>query len=415
VVVVVDGQVARMSLLFRRPTTEARSTPLFSADLVSRMARADSRGMYVDADSAMRHDAVWACVTAISQGVSMMPVDVVRYSDGRRLEVSPTPQIVAAPSVFAAPLDWRYQVLASWLTAGNVWGLVTQTTANGMYPTRIELQSPACVRVQNLGDGVKVFVDNVEHQLWPVGDLWHVPAYTMPGQFLGLSPIGYHAASIGMGLTAQKFGSDYLADGGHPSAILSPEQTPTQEQAETLKRRFMELTRGNREPVVLPQSTKYTAIQINPEESQFLNTMRYSSEQIIGRVFLEDPADYGASAGSSGSLIYANRTDTDLARFKRRQFWITKLETCLTDLLPRPQVVKVNASAVLRMSDQERHELFKLRLESKTITVNEVRRIEDETPFPGEAFDEPGVPDAHADPTPDPTTEPTPTMQGGAA
>ena len=43
---------------------------------------------------------------------------------------------------------------------------------------------------------IQFFVDNVEEDLWPVGRLWHSPAYTVPGQLLGLSPIQYHALTI---------------------------------------------------------------------------------------------------------------------------------------------------------------------------------------------------------------------------
>lgn len=289
-----------MSLLFAKSEKRGIRIP---PDVLARMGYTQpSGGVYVDEDSAMRHDAVWGCVTRISQDVAMMPVDVVRYVNGTRQNVEPLPQIIAAPSVMAAALDWRYQVIASWLTAGNAWGLVTDTTANGMYPTRIELLAPRQVRVTN----GQFFVDNEPKDLWPVGRLWHVPAYTMPGYQIGLSPIAYHAASIGMGLTAQKFGNDYLGDGGHPSALIQPEGAMNEAQAITLKQRFLDMTRGNREPIVLPASTKYTPIQVNPEESQFLDTMRYSAEQIIARVYLEDPADYGLSSGGS-SLTYANR------------------------------------------------------------------------------------------------------------
>ena len=391
-----------MSLLFRRPE-EARSVRL-PADLVARISA--PAGVYVDGDTAMRHSAVWGCVTRISQDVAMMPVDVVRYVNGERQEVNPTPQIIAAPSVATTPLDWRYQVVASWLTAGNAWGRVTATTASGAYPTRIELLSPSQVRTQVLGGKLTLFVDDVETDLWPLGDLWHVPAYTLPGHPLGLSPIAYHATTISIGLTAQKFGADFLADGGHPSALIQPENMPNEEQAKALKQRFLDLTRGNREPVVLPSTTKYTPLQINPEESQFLDTMRYSAEDIIGRVYLEDPADYGLSAGGK-SVTYANRSDADLARFKRRQFWVTKLQGALTDLIPRPQVARLNTSVALMMTAKERHELHQLRLNSRTTTINEVRTVEDEPKF-GPEYDEPGIPpmeptasDPHGDDSPD--------------
>lgn len=384
-----------MSLLFREtPRRRVEERVALPGYLFQR----DTRGVSVDADTARRHDAVWSCVTSIAQDVSMMPVDVVRYVNGTRQPVEPVPQIIAAPSAFMAPLDWRYQLVDSWLTSGNAWGLVTASTASGMYPTRIELQSPADVRVWMDGSKVRYYLNNVEKELWPLGDLWHVPAYTVAGSVLGLSPIAYHRVTIGHGLNAQQFSNDYFADGGHPTALFQPEGTPTDTQVTTLKERLLSITRGNREPLILPSTTKYTPLQVNPDDSQFIEAMGYSALQVC-RIFREDPADHGVGVSGS-SVTYANRVDADLARFKRRQFWVTKLQDALTACLPRPQVAKLNVSAALMMTDKERHELHLMRLEAKTRTVNEVRKIEDETPF-GPEFDVPGIPET--------------TTQGGAA
>lgn len=376
-----------MSLLFPSARSEQRGVRL-PAGFVAALDRRGA-GVLVDSDSALRHDTVWSCRTRIAQDVSMMPVDVIRYVGGARQLVEPVPQIVAAPSSFVAALDWRYQVIDAWLADGNVWGLITQTSGNGAWPTRIELVPNHSVRVEEAAGGRRFFVDGERHELWPVGDLWHVPAYTVPGQFLGLSPIAYHRTTIGNGLAAEQFSADFFADGGHPSAILAPSTDPGPEAARAIKERFLAMTRGNRDLVVVPQDTKYIPIQVSPQDSQFIDTMRYSAEQIC-RIYGEDPADHGVSTSSS-SITYANRVDADLARFKRRQFWVTKLQNALTDLLPRPQVVRLNTSATLMMTARERHELHRLRLESRTTTINEVRRIEDEQPF-GPEFNEPGIP-----------------------
>lgn len=355
---------------------------------------AGNSGVYVDAESAMRHEAVWGCVTKISQDIALLPPDVFYREGGTKREVEPVPQIIAAPSVTSTPMDWRYGVVASWLSAGRAWGLVTQTDANREYAQRIELLANSQVRIDQTGNPTRFYVDNEPHELWPLGDLWLSPAYVMPGHPYGMSPIAYHAMTIGVGLTAQKFGHDTLADGGHPSALLQPEGALDETQAGKLKDRFMQLTRGNREPIVLPSTTKYTPIQISPEESQFLNTMKYSAEQIIARVYLEDPADYGLSGTGGGSVTYANRVDADLARFKRRQFWVTKLQTdVLGALLPPRQFVKLNTNAALMMTPKERHEVHALRLKSETTFVNEVRDIEDEPRFDDPKFDQPGIPD----------------------
>lgn len=375
-----------MSLLFRAQASHAEQRAKVPDYIVERMF--DETPVSVDMASAMRHDAVWSCRTRIARDVAMLPTDVVRYVNGEREAVNPTPQIIAAPSVTVRPLDWRYQIVDAWLGSGNAFGLVTQTTANGAYPTRIELVGN--VRIdQSTASRPRFFIAEREHFLWPVGDLWHVPGYTLPGSSIGLSPIAYHAATITHGLAASKFGSDFFTSGGHPTGILSPESDPKEEGARRLKEKFLEATR-RRQPVVLPQSVKYTAVQINPDDSQFIDAMRYTAEQIC-RIYGEDPADHGVSASGS-SITYANRSDADLARFKRRQFWVVKLQDALSELLPRPQVVRLNVDAALMMTARERHEVHKLRLDSRTTTVNEVRTVEDEPTFKAAEFNAPGIP-----------------------
>lgn len=339
----------------------------------------------VDASVALAHDAYWACVTRISQDVAMYPVDVL--AEARRNVQAP--EIIAAPSVFASPLDWRVQVVAAWLTTGDAWGLVTAVDEVTLKPRRIELQEHDAVHVQQMGDTIRYVVNGREEKLWPVGRLWKEPGYTMPGQHLGVSVVQYHAATIARGLAAGKMGTDYFTDGAHPTAILTMDDDPGEEDAKTIKAKILGAIRGNREPLLLPSSVKWHQIQTDPTDSQFIETMRYSVEQVC-RVFGEDPADYGAAAGGD-SVTYANRTDAEMARIRRRQFWVTKMQDALTRLVADGLTVRLNTSATLMMTPRERHELHQLRLDSKTRTVNEVRVIEDEMPF-GPEFDEPGIP-----------------------
>ena len=407
-----------MSILFRdqpHQATPARSVnlpyPYNTIDLAAQVRGSSS--VNVTTETAMRHDAVWSCRTRIAEDVSMMPVDVIRYVGGTRQEVDPIPQIIAAPSITTTdPMDWRYQIVMSWTGDGNAWGLVTATSSDGRYPTRIELKAHSSVRVQAAGDRIQFFVDNVEEELWPVGRLWHAPAYTVPGRLLGLSPIQHHATVIGKGMAAGLHGFQYFSDGAHPTSIWKL-QGANAEQAKTFKDRLMGLAMGNREPMVVDaNAVSMEQLQSNPSDSQFLDTERYSVEQVC-RVFNCDPADHGSSSGGS-SMTYANRSDADLARLKRRQYWVTKMQNVLSSFVPAPAVVRLNASASLMMTDLERHQLHALRLKSKTRTVNEVRKIEDEAPFDSDEFDEPGIPgDDSTDPEDDPTVTPDPTK--GAA
>jgi HK97 family phage portal protein len=380
-----------MSILFReQPAERVQLPPGYGGrDVVAEMR--GSSAVSVTNDSAMRHTAVWSCRTRIAEDVSMMPVDVVRYVGGRRQPVDPVPQIVAAPSTVAKPWDWVYQIVMAWTGHGNAWGLITRFTPDGRYPMRVELRDQdQSLRFEQSGDQIRIFVDGVEEYLWPVGRLWHSPAYPVPGRLLGLSPIQHHATTIGKGMAAGLHGFQYFTDGAHPTSVWRLKGANST-QATAFKERLMSLARGNREPLTVDgDAVDMVKLQSNPSDSQFLETEKYAFDQVCS-IYNCDPADHGSSGGGPG-LTYANRSDADLARLKRRQYWITKLQNEWAALLPDGMKVKLNASAFLMMTAKERHEIHKLRLESKTATINEVRRVEDEEPFDGDEYDQPGVP-----------------------
>jgi hypothetical protein len=72
---------------------------------------------------------------------------------------------------------------------------------------------------------------------------------------------------------------------------------------------------------------------------------------------------------------------------------VSMLQEAWSEFLPAPQVVRFNVDAILQMTTMERTQIHKMRLDTKTRTVNEVRVLEDEAPFDDPIYDEPGIPD----------------------
>lgn len=355
-------------------------------------------GVPVTPDSAMRSSAVWACVRAVAGTGSMLPVDVVRYgTNKKRSPVNPTPQIVAAPSLMVPASGWRYQAISSWLTHGNFYARVLETSSDFRHITRAEVLDPGSVMWMQDGNMLRPHIGGKPQDLWPFGDLWHVPAYLAPGSPVGLSPIEYAAESIGVNLAARKFGAGFFGDGGHPSAILAPESDPGAEGARAIKDSWNRATKGNREPAVLPQSIKYLPIQVNPSDSQFLDTQRFSIEDICR--FFGVPPEMVFAATSGQSVTYSNVEQRDLTFLKYGlDPWLTRIEEMLTNQIPRPQVVKINRAALLRTDTMTRYQAHALALTNGFRSINEVRELEDEEPIEGGDFGPAG--DITDDPSP---------------
>jgi HK97 family phage portal protein len=341
-------------------------------------------GVPVNDDQAMRLSAVWRCVDLIGELVSTLPLDEYRRVGDRAPEQLTPSVLLTDPAGDGYGTEvWLRQVMMSGLLRGNVFGFVTDV-GEDFWPNHIEVIHPDRVHLRRDKDQGPVtwFLDNNEIDRWPAGQLWHIPVYPIPGTPLGLSPIRYAAETVGLGLAVQRFGAQWFGDGAHPTSILKGEGPISESEAKLLKARIIAATRDNREPLVLGGGYSLEAIQVAPEESQFLETIKATAEDINGFFFRRPP-------GEGGQVTYANveARSLDLLTYTLNG-WLVRLERALSRLLPRGRYVKFNADALLRVDLKTRYEAHVLAVRGGIATPNERRGIEDLAPLPDEHADE---------------------------
>lgn len=332
------------------------------------------------AEASLQKVAVWACVHLIRTIVEVLPLDVFRGTGADRVSV-PVPGFLADLGADGFGLaDWCSQAVYSSLLRGNTIGLVTDRNPTSGKPTVIALQHPDAVTVhKDLGSGRTVW--RIEGKTIDPARIWHRRVNAVPGQVLGMSPVSMHAVTIGTGIAAMRFGKQWFEQGAHPSGLLVSEQPLGQAAAKTAKTRFMDALRGTREPIVLGQGWKYQQIQINPNESQFLETHKYTGAECC-RIFGPALAEVlGYDTG--GSLTYSNieQRSLDLLTYAADP-WLVRLERWLSDLLPAPQYVKFNRAALIKTDLLSRYQAHEVALRNRWKVVNQVRDDEDMGPVP---------------------------------
>lgn len=331
-------------------------------------------------EASLQKIAIAAATNLIASILRMLPVD--GYSgDGVDKRPITLPPFFGNPDGSGHGLpDWLYMAAMSVLLRGNVVGIIPADALNSRgKPTQILLQHPDIVSARMDTNGSIVW--RVAGKLVDPLTVWHKRMYPMPGQILGMSPITRHALSIGVGLSALKFGAQWFTDGAHPNGVLSSDDDLNAEKATTAKKRFMSAMRGRREPVVLGRGFKWQAIQVTPDESQFLGTQKYSDAECARIYGPGMPEILGYETGSA--LTYQNRVERnqDLLTFSLDP-WLTFMEEALSALLPKPQYVKFNRDALLRMSPEGRWQVYQIQLRNQATTVNRVMELEDSPPLP---------------------------------
>jgi len=328
----------------------------------------------VDREYALRHSAFWGCIQLISRTVSGLPLDAFR--NGVEVDLPP---LLTSPSAHVSPIAWREQLMTSLLIRGNFYGMVVETDRLG-YPLQIEPLDPDKVTTRVDADGVVYLIDGIAHDRYPNGDIVHLPAYTLPGQPVGLSPMRYGAIALQQGLAAEAFGTQFFRDGAIPTGVLTSGNEINQEQARVMKDRFTAAMRNTREPLVLGAGTEYKQITVDPTDSQFLETQRWSSEQVC-RFFGVDPTMIGVAA-SGQSVTYANREQ------KMQDFlsltispWLARIEEWLNGFTPNGTTIKFRPAGLLRADTKARYEVYEIALTNGFMTVDEVRALEDLPPL----------------------------------
>lgn len=368
--------------LFKRRAPEVRHVTGDVSTMLAdyRNARVGSL-MDISSDQAMRHSAVWACIRLIAGTVSTLPIHVMR--NDQDVEVP----LIASPSALVSPITWRDQLVVSMLLRGNAYGLITETDGAG-YPLTVELIHPDKVAGRVVDGRVRLSWDGVEHDLWPLGDAIHVPAFTVPGSPFGLSVIDYARTTIGSGLASEEWGARFFTEGAVPSAVLSTDQAVTREQAQEIKARFMTAVAGKREPAVLGAGVNYTPISVSPGESAFLDTYRMSGENVCRLFGVQSEMIGMASSGSS--VTYANREQRvqDFLTFTLSP-WLSRIEEALSALLPPDHRVKFRTGGLLRADIQTRYSVYESSARigrmsggEMPLTVDEMRALEDLPPLP---------------------------------
>lgn len=347
-------------------------------------------GVPVDPQTSMQLLTVYGCVRLITDSIATLPVDVHRLAaDGTKIDVA-KPIWLRQPTVDLDFTSWVTQVLSSLLLHGNAYIAINRNGAGAI----VELLplDPSKVLVAR-DRGRKVFmVAGVRVD----SEVLHLKGLMLPGSDVGLSPVEYARQSIGLGLAAVKYGSQYFEGEGNMPGVI---EMPGAAQSDTLKAIAEQWRRRRREggrglPGVLQEGATWRPTGVTNEQAQFLATRKFTAAEIAGQMFMVDPTELGIGVEGQ-SLTYANLEQRN-TRFVRVSLlpWIVRLEKALSDLLAAPRYVKFNVNGLLRGDLPTRYAAYATGIGAGFLIPNEARDWEDLPPLDPPTVAEPSTDDA---------------------
>lgn len=285
-----------------RGLTELRMMSL--ADLDNQMDEAVNgggvswSGANVTTTTAMRHEAVWACITVRAASLARFPIITYRLLDDDSKERARTHYLYNLLRYKVNPWTTAYtwkQLMETWVCIhGNAYswreenGRGQTTGLWAWHPSRVTVKWEVfegyeipfyCFRLDGGKPPIKV----------PYWDMLHLRGFSTDG-FFGLSPISEHKQTIGLGLAVQEHGSRFFKNGASLGGILSPKAgSPSIEpdRLEIVKTRWNEAYGGTanaHKTAFLPNGLEWQSVRLNMQEAQYIETAQFNVPQIC-RIF----------------------------------------------------------------------------------------------------------------------------------
>lgn len=338
-------------------------------------------GVYVDSLNATQLLTVYSCVTLIADTVATLPIDVFsEEKDGSRTSL-PTPSWMDEPIPGVDRIGWLTQILSSLLLDGNAYLAMHMTGGSIAY---LQPLDPSTVDIRR-ENGARVVYANGQRAPWPV---LHIPAVMRAGCDVGMSPIEAARQTIGSGMAVQEFAGRFFSQGATMAGVITvpgamPPEGPAspKEMAKAFARQHSGKNRAHL-PAVLQGGAQWQSTGVTNEQAQFLQTRQFTAAEIAGQLFHVDPTNLGIPVLGT-SLVYGNleQRKSHLLTFAMMP-WIVRLETAFSALLVKPRYVKFNADAFLRADTQTRFNVYKVAIDSRLMSPDEIRRLEDLPPIP---------------------------------
>jgi len=337
-------------------------------------------GRSVTPDQATHLTPVLAAIRHIVDFASTLPVDAYRrMDDGSRVRMPSLPQLVRVENEpgHAGAGVWFGQAVYGLVTVGNAVGWVADTDGFG-YPKRVKWLTPGDWSYEETRSQWYVLGQPVAR-----ADVFHVPWIVPTGKTLGLSPLGHAIAMIRAGLSAQDY-ADIQRTTPLPPATLRNTALDTidRDVSRAISDRAHEQFSTGR-PFVTGKDWELEAIALPPNHVQFLETMKWSANQIAA-VYGIDAREIGGDPGSS--LTYFTDESRPLNRATNVRPYIVRVEDVIERHLPERQFIRLNVDAAIRTDIRTRTEVIGAQLEDGRLNLNEARALEDRPPVQGGDF-----------------------------
>ena len=338
---------------------------------------------FVDYNTAFTVNAVWACVSLISDTVSALPVDTYVRRDGIAYPYRPKPTWVSKPDVAIPSVAFWQQTMISLLIDGNAFVRMFRDTRGEI--VNMVVLNPLSVQVSRNALGQKFYTSTVEgNKILTNDDVLHIAGSVLfPGEFRGKSPIDTMRENVGLAISLESFAARFFGQGTTQNGVIEYPGSLTAEQAENLSKSFDRQHKGFRKAHktgILSGGATFKPTMVANDQAQMLDSRRLAVED-VARAYRVPTDMIGLNNGGQSYNSIEQKQIAFVTHTLRP--WLAKLEDAFSQLLPDSAFLAFSTDDLLRGDYATRIEGYSKLLQNGVLSTNEVRRKENMRPIEG--------------------------------
>jgi HK97 family phage portal protein len=253
-----------------------------SKELADALAREEG---VVNADTAMRVGAVYACVRIIAESIAMLPMKLHRTVGEDAVHAinhAVDFRLRKRPNRWQSPFEFKRMLFGHALLRGNAYAFVNRGRAG---VDELVPLSPDNMRVMQNADLSLTYEytrRGGKRETFEQGDILHLRALSTDG-VLGMSPITAAARAVGLALDTETHGARVFKNAARPSGALKHPQELSPEAAKRLREQFDDQFAGAENAgrtLVLEDGLEWTAIGLSNEDTQYIDSRKFQRSEI---------------------------------------------------------------------------------------------------------------------------------------
>lgn len=349
-------------------------------------------GQAVNADTAMRQSAVYACVRIIAGAVATLPLHIKRRVDDRtRLDASDLALwrvLRRRPNPWQKPAQFRRMLQAHVLLRGNGYARIVRNPRGDvqqllpLHPDRVETRQRDDLALE--------FVytrKNGGQQVFQQTDILHLVGLTLDG-ITGVTPIKYARETIGLAMAQEEHGANVFRNGGVMSGKLSHPGRLGEDGVRQLSDSLEQFRAGGAKEgraLVLEEGMTYERMALTSEDAQWIESRKFSRSE-IAMFFGVPPHMIGDTEKSTSWGTGIEQQSQGFVTYTLEDHLTMWEEAVTCDCIPDSEpdlYARFNRNALVRGDIKARWDAYVKALQWGVYSPNRVLELEDENPRDG--------------------------------